>query len=671
MYRVLKDHVFVTSTGKRIPKTVNELVNVVRRMEEKELRSRGIIGPVDSYVPEVAAKALPQQTARMRVGIWLTTTKHYSGGRIHMYQIAWTLGRLGAEVFLITNGRPMWAADYPPAGRPNIVIDGHNPVPKDLDVVMTDSKGEMGRKALNYLKVHPRLPLVCMNFETPNWVKKFCPDYGAKLEAHKDIFEKADILLANSDESAKYLREWIGNDTPIHVVRPAVNTTSPSAALPPDVDASRPYAVWSARSAQYKNGKLAARVVAKLPAPFDLVMIGQPPRDFPRNSADHRFIPLNRIPDSQKYALLQNAAVVLAPSLFEGFGMVPAEALCSGTPVVAFDLPVLRQEYGDRIVYAKWNDEKDYIAKVRQAVKKPPRVDQTDARADYGIDSMVAEVEAVPYLSVKSKRVSVQLLTYWGFVPESIESVYPHVDEILVAHGRCPHAMEIDDGSWDRLQQWKSDNDVDDKIRIEKREMWKGGKREMRQWCVDNSSGNYMLMLDGDEIWAGLDAWIRTGLQYGCPRWVNFWHDLEHWVFDTAKLAGTRWGRRLDPHGSVCPHYRWSFWRRSYFFWKHPLPTDVEKKPIYDRHHSHAEFCPEAIIYHLGHCLPEPIMEAKHQFYLDRDGDDPGRRMRRDAWREWAGDTGDCGDGVVERVGWDIPDIVRRAYTGMQSCVCV
>ena len=71
---------------------------------------------------------------------------------------------------------------------------------------------------------------------------------------------------------------------------------------------------------------------------------------------------------------------------------------------------------------------------------------------------------------------------------------------------------------------------------------------------------------------------------------------------------------------------------------------------------------PGCAIYHLGHALPPQVMAAKHDFYLSRDGADDGRRRRKSAWHEWDGTLGDCGDGIIEAVNWQVPEIVLRAY---------
>lgn len=51
-------------------------------------------------------------------------------------------------------------------------------------------------------------------------------------------------------------------------------------------------------------------------------------------------------------ALFQGAAVFVIPSLYEGFGMPLLEAMAGGTPVIASDIPVLREVGGDFATYA-------------------------------------------------------------------------------------------------------------------------------------------------------------------------------------------------------------------------------------------------------------------------------------------------------------------------------
>lgn len=66
-------------------------------------------------------------------------------------------------------------------------------------------------------------------------------------------------------------------------------------------------------------------------------------------------------------AVYRRAAVVLVPSEREGFGLPVAEALACGAPVVASDLPVLREVGRDAAVYADVGDA-DALAEAAAAV---------------------------------------------------------------------------------------------------------------------------------------------------------------------------------------------------------------------------------------------------------------------------------------------------------------
>ena len=57
------------------------------------------------------------------------------------------------------------------------------------------------------------------------------------------------------------------------------------------------------------------------------------------------------IAEDRLAALYRGASVYVFPSLFEGFGLPLLEAMARGCPVVASDIPVLREVGGDAVVY--------------------------------------------------------------------------------------------------------------------------------------------------------------------------------------------------------------------------------------------------------------------------------------------------------------------------------
>lgn len=74
------------------------------------------------------------------------------------------------------------------------------------------------------------------------------------------------------------------------------------------------------------------------------------------------------LPDSAVAALLTRATALLMPSFAEGFGLPVAEALARGCRVIAADLPVYRELFGNSPVYADPNDLYSWADKIKELV---------------------------------------------------------------------------------------------------------------------------------------------------------------------------------------------------------------------------------------------------------------------------------------------------------------
>ncbi|HEX6511346.1 MAG TPA: glycosyltransferase family 1 protein [Chloroflexota bacterium] len=80
---------------------------------------------------------------------------------------------------------------------------------------------------------------------------------------------------------------------------------------------------------------------------------------------------LGRVDDEQKLALYRHAELFVFPSLYEGFGLDPLEALACGCPVVCSNASSLPEIVGDAALLFDPRDETALLATMRQALADP------------------------------------------------------------------------------------------------------------------------------------------------------------------------------------------------------------------------------------------------------------------------------------------------------------
>lgn len=77
---------------------------------------------------------------------------------------------------------------------------------------------------------------------------------------------------------------------------------------------------------------------------------------------------LHKISREQVIAELVKATVLVSPSIFEGWGLSPIEAIVCGTPIILNDMPVFREVYGDAAIYHKQDDVEDLRQKIEMVL---------------------------------------------------------------------------------------------------------------------------------------------------------------------------------------------------------------------------------------------------------------------------------------------------------------
>lgn len=99
-------------------------------------------------------------------------------------------------------------------------------------------------------------------------------------------------------------------------------------------------------------------------------------------------------------ALVANAAALVYPSRYEGFGLPPLEALAAGTPVVASDLPAVREVVGGHASLVPAGDPAALAAAIRAVLEHSPTGERLAAGREHAARfswARCAELTAASY----------------------------------------------------------------------------------------------------------------------------------------------------------------------------------------------------------------------------------------------------------------------------------
>ncbi len=183
---------------------------------------------------------------------------------------------------------------------------------------------------------------------------------------------QADLLFTVSEYSRRELVRCYGIHAPrIEVLHNAVDHTR----FHPGTEGesyvrqrgleSRGYLLTVGRIEPRKNHALLLRAYARMSGEVPpLVIVGQ--RDFSHGPfetalqalpAARQVIVLSDVPDEELPALYRHALAFVYPSLAEGFGMPPLEAMASGTPVLSSASTAIPEVVGDAGLLVDPNDE--------------------------------------------------------------------------------------------------------------------------------------------------------------------------------------------------------------------------------------------------------------------------------------------------------------------------
>lgn len=232
---------------------------------------------------------------------------------------------------------------------------GHSNISNEVFTAIRERGGSIS------VLVHDMIPLDFPEYQRPQTVQ----DFDEKMQI---VSKLADLVIFNSHQSqsdGERHFELMGRIPKSTVAHLGLTKPVPdSGPIPEEIDRSRPFFVTVGTIEPRKNHKLLLDIweesFSDSHSP-QLVVIGA--RGWNNEDIFKRLdlkpknvIELNRVSDRKLAQLTQFSAGLLFPSVVEGFGLPPAEAILQQTPVICGNLPVYREFLSNIPIYVDSED---------------------------------------------------------------------------------------------------------------------------------------------------------------------------------------------------------------------------------------------------------------------------------------------------------------------------
>lgn len=205
------------------------------------------------------------------------------------------------------------------------------------------------------------------------------PDHARIIRAKRRMFQQADLVFCVSESSRTDLEHFYGVEASrcrviYNGISPMVRSETGKAQLFQRV--RRPFLLYVGMRAEYKNfrGFLSAFAEAGLPAYYDILALGggafsEEELRFIRGLSLQEVVISVPIAGSDLLAeAYSEARLLVYPSLYEGFGFPPLEAMLLGTPALVAANPATLEVCGDAAFFFDPSDQADFVIKLKLAL---------------------------------------------------------------------------------------------------------------------------------------------------------------------------------------------------------------------------------------------------------------------------------------------------------------
>lgn len=185
---------------------------------------------------------------------------------------------------------------------------------------------------------------------------------------------RASVVVTPSQAVAGQVREAYDPKVPVvtvpHGVAPPWFTARPpSPSLRARLGLPQEYLLFVGTLEPRKDVRTLLAAHALLPEAPPLVLVG--PSGWGEQVDVRGAVTPGYLEQDDLRAVVAGASALVLPSRDEGFGLPLLEALAAGTPVVASDLPVLREVGGEQAVYAEVGNPEAFSAALAGALQDP------------------------------------------------------------------------------------------------------------------------------------------------------------------------------------------------------------------------------------------------------------------------------------------------------------
>jgi len=243
-----------------------------------------------------------------------------------------------------------------------------NQCTEKVDLIYCGSVSQLDKAIM--AKERYQKPLVCWVWDLPYCWREWTRNETEKkenfwrderVERYVSALQKCDRIISSSKYTQKVLKEKYGMES--EQIYFYIDTEEFDALKSPVGD----YVIQISRFALNKRFDISIRAMSGINR--RLVLVGTGKSDYLEALAESLDVDVSIYKDINRGKLLwllKSAEILVSPSVFEGWGITPIEALYCGKAVLLSDLEVFREVYGDSVLYHKRDDVEDMREKLEK-----------------------------------------------------------------------------------------------------------------------------------------------------------------------------------------------------------------------------------------------------------------------------------------------------------------